>query len=238
MSCSALPHCAGELRAHCRRPPRRPAMATPRVAARAPGAPARSRRRADPVRGRAGRRRAVRGSRRRLRVGARRRSPARRSHVLGDADECRRAGPVPVGPAAREPARGPGGGNGDRHVVLPRRVGHRRTSRDRLHGLRPAGLGHGGQSRGQAAAALPRLRRARGGPGTAQDRRAQPALAAGHRPPRRPLRGDAAPLPAPQRRHGARHRALLDPGGGVAGGAAGLEARLAQFSAPAGSPSA
>ena len=119
---------------------------------------------------------------------------------------------------------------GRRHLE-PRRL--RRGARARSHGLdgvRPAGLGHPGQPRGEAAHVRPRVQ-PRLRPGQAAGGRAQRAIARRDPAPRRDLRGDQAPRLAARRRHLAQH-------GGVLGAHRGVAARARRSSRPGWRPGA
>ena len=107
---------------------------------------------------------------------------------------------------------------GDRHIE-PGRL--RRAARARPHRvdrIRPGGLGHPGESRGEAAAARARLRpwiRPRQTAGG----RAQRAIPGRDRRDRRDLRGGHPPRTSPRRRHLARRRGVLGDGRRVAASA-------------------
>ena len=97
-----------------------------------------------------------------------------------------------------------------RHRVLDRVVGtsrrhgarHAVGGRDRVDVAGAVGAAHGGEHRGEAADARPRLRRLGRGASDVQDRRPKRALSRRYRPAGRPARGDS---PSAHARRGRRH---------------------------------
>ena len=210
---------ANAVRPRARLAPRRRALAGDDLATGGRRGPARAGRRARPGRPGPRRRRAVRGAGPRRRMATRGRPAAGRRRPRPPPRAVARGGPPPLGGAPRRRAGRAPRRDGGRHLHLPRRVRRRRPARDRFDRLHARRLGQRGQPGDQAPAARPRVRVAGCRAGAAQDRCPQPPLAAGDRPARRTLRGHPAALPAPGRRHRARHRDVRPAGRGLAGGA-------------------